>query len=44
LNGALVEKRRGSDAGEFILKAQGEGLHIVEVRQRGRAYVRPVSF
>lgn len=44
LNGAVIEKREGYDAGEFTLKSRGEGLHIVEVRQGGRSYVRPVSF
>jgi hypothetical protein len=44
LNGALVMKQQGFDAGEFTLKASGGGLHIVEVRQGGRTYVRPVSF
>lgn len=44
LNGSLLEEKHGFDPGEFTLKAQGHGLHIVEVRQGGRAYVRPVSF
>ena len=44
LNGSLVEKRQGFEAGEFTFKAPGEGLYLVEVRQGGRAYVRPVSF
>ncbi len=44
LNGAVVEKRQGFDAGEFTLKgAAGEGLHVLEVRQGGRAWARPVS-
>jgi len=44
LNGAIVDKRLGSGPGEFTLKASGEGLRILEVRQGGHAYVRPVSF
>jgi hypothetical protein len=43
LNGAVVEKRQGFDAGEFTLKGSGEGLHVLEVRQGGRAWARPVS-
>jgi hypothetical protein len=44
LNGAIAETRHGFDPGEYTLKASGEGLHILEVRQGGRAYIRPVSF
>jgi hypothetical protein len=44
LNGAVVETLQGSDAGEFTLKSAGEGLHVLEVRQSGRAWARPVSF
>jgi hypothetical protein len=44
LNGARMERKQGFDAAEFSFKAPGRGLHIVEVRQGGRAYVRPVSF
>ncbi|MEO7425953.1 MAG: hypothetical protein ABI036_12255 [Fibrobacteria bacterium] len=44
LNGATLEKQQGFDAGEFSFKAPGQGLYIVEVRQGGRAYTRPVSF
>lgn len=44
LNGARVEERQGFDAGEFTLKAPGHGLHVLQVRQGGRAYVRSLAF
>ena len=44
LNGAVVETKQGFNAGEFVFKAPGQGLHIVEVRQGGRSYARPVTF
>jgi hypothetical protein len=44
LNGTQVEKREGFNAGEFTLKAPGRGLHILQVVQGERAYVRQVAF
>jgi hypothetical protein len=44
LNGSRMEERQGFGAGEFTLKAPGRGLHILQVRQGGRAYVRSVTF
>jgi hypothetical protein len=44
LNGTVIEEKAGLDAGEFSLKAPGRGLHILQVVQGERAYVRHVAF
>jgi hypothetical protein len=46
LNGGLVEERKGSGPAEFSFSSQAgkQAMHVLQVKQNGQAYVRPLFY